>query len=66
MTRERPNDLQPLDLASGTFLARKDDRRRLIGQLKAHGLRIYLIAGREFVSEAEWQRTLVRIAEEVR
>ena len=63
--KKGPTDLHPLSLASGQFLAKKPERDRLIGELKAHGLRIYRVAGREFVSEGQWQSLLGMIAEDV-
>ena len=63
----KPIDLKPLEFAQGVALTPPKDRERLVADMKTVGLKVYRIAGREFVSDGQWQQCLARVAiEEVR
>jgi hypothetical protein len=54
--------LRELQFAEGISLADKPARERLLEDMLAAGVQIYLIAGREFIDTDEWQATLRKLA----
>lgn len=64
-TNKPRGDLRPLEFAEGYSLARKDERERLLADMRAAGVRVYRIAGREFIDEQQWQAMLKKLAVEV-
>jgi hypothetical protein len=65
MKRKPQGRLRPLEFAEGFGLARPADRERLIADMRAAGAKVYRIAGRKFVDDANWQATLQKLAVEV-
>jgi hypothetical protein len=65
-TRTKPKGaLKPLEFAEGYSLADKPTKERLLADMKAAGVKLYRIAGREFVDTEQWQATLKKLAVEV-
>lgn len=58
----KPDDLSELQFAPGFSLAKPADRERLLADLRAVGLTIYRVSGRQFISRGEWQRCLAKVA----
>jgi hypothetical protein len=58
--------LCPLDFAEGYSLADKPTKERLLADMKAAGVKVYLIAGRAFIDQQQWQATLKKLAVEAR
>jgi hypothetical protein len=63
--RDPQGDLRPLEFAEGYALVDKRIKERLLADMKAAGVKVYRIAGREFVDERQWQATLRKLAVEV-